>query len=101
MAKEAQLVPAFDSSDRAQFVPAFLGFGYRIEYGLASGGSTTVVDVGTVLSYDQLNLDPGTEYRARVQYYVGTEDSAWTDWEIVETSTFKPYWAQNATRIAI
>ncbi len=58
--------------------------GYRIEYGPV-GGATTVADVGTDLTYEQLSLDPGTEYQARVQYYEDDVNSDWTDWVYVET----------------
>src|SRR6056297_492059 len=58
--------------------------GYRIEYGPVDG-LTSVQDVGSELSYEQLSLEPGVEYHARVQYYEDDVDSDWTSWESVTT----------------
>jgi hypothetical protein len=59
--------------------------GYRIEYGPV-GGSTSTQDVADdVFTYDQISLDPGTEYQARVRYFEDDVNSDWTDWVTVQT----------------
>jgi hypothetical protein len=61
--------------------------GYRIEYGPV-GGSTSTQDVADdVFTYDQISLDPGTEYQARVRYFEDDVFSDWTEWVDVYTLT--------------
>jgi hypothetical protein len=63
-------------------VPATAGssFGYEIEMREAGAGTSTTVDVGMNLKYNQTGLDPATEYEARVWAYIGETYPEWTTW---------------------
>lgn len=64
-----------------------MSYGYEIEWGLASGGATTVVDVGGSPSYNLTGLTDDTAYRARVRSYrdPGIGYSLWSAWVEVRT----------------